>query len=153
MLYLLFQVFLLNQYTSEIASISFMRQTKYKQETDSAGSLGRYTLMVSAHNYWILYKWEIKNCKGWISEEWHPTEISLTALQVVCSVLSPEEPPLTSDTAEGPPDTATDGFIATYSGWLRYEERHGGEAAALGNDKPSAEEEKEEICTNDRLQL
>ena len=67
----------------------------------------------------------------------------LTDLQVTCSVLSTAEPPMISDTPEGPPDVATDGFIATYSGWLRYEERHGGEVAALGNGKPSAEEE---IC-------
>jgi len=40
----------------------------------------------------------------------------LTAMQVTCSVLSTAEPPLISDTPEGPSDVATDGFIATYSG-------------------------------------
>jgi len=43
-------------------------------------------------------------------------KIFLTALQVACSVLSTAEPPLISDTPEGPPDVAIDGFIATYSG-------------------------------------
>jgi len=42
-------------------------------------------------------------------------EISLTGLLAACSVLSPEGPPLISETP-GPPDTAMDGFIATYSG-------------------------------------
>lgn len=93
------------------------------------------------------HKWIVKDQKECTQEVWHPTtlcetEISLTGLQVACSVLSAEGPPLISETPEGPSDTTIDGFIATYSGWLRYEERHGGDVAALENDNPSAEGEQ-----------